>query len=208
MLEKFQDWFSHLPKKRTLDVVTGLLTVPVLLTVTISNILNIQSTKGETLASTTASISATPAAINVILEEDTQTLPKVAQNEVDEVQPTPHASPMELASTASKNCKAGIPPYKIISPKAGETVAGDPVCVVFTSDDEGYCDTKWAYTVNDSSWSAYSTAPVCLYNMAPGKVKLGLKFKTDSEERDYTHEFVYEKHESSSSPSAEPAIGG
>ena len=46
MLEKFKDWYRNLPdKKRYIEFVTAILTVPVLITVIISNVSRINEDK-------------------------------------------------------------------------------------------------------------------------------------------------------------------
>lgn len=72
--------------------------------------------------------------------------------------------------------------------------------------DSGYCETSWAYRVNNSTWSSYTKDPICLYNMANGPIKLEIRTKNTQSGREetYTRNFNYQKEELGSAISPTP----
>ncbi len=201
MFESIKNRFSQLPdKKKWIDVITATLTIPVLLTVTIANLNKIKSKDAETTQET----SPTQAPIIVrdfisVFKEQTNDTNKELTptlNEENKKQPTNTPEPTQQVSV-TPSCKMEPQPYEITYPKENEKVEVDPVCVVLNAKDQGYCTTQWAYRVNNSTWSNYTSDPICLYNMASGNIKLEVRTKNQisGQEKTITRNFSYQKED-------------
>lgn len=189
MWKKFKNWYSGLPdKKRWIDVITALLSIPVLLTITWSNLSRIKSEKNNNIPS-----NPTPQIIvtngNNHKEDDNQREP-TSTPEVTKTEEKITSSP-----TPTPICKLDPQPFQINFPSEGETIKVDPVCVVLEAEKDGYCLTKWAYRINNSTWSSYTNDPICLYNMAVGNVRLEVRVKNmvSGREKTYIRNFIYQK---------------
>lgn len=190
--DKWIRWIRRTPeRKRWFDVLTAILTIPVLLTVIITNIINLQS-RNKTETSPLPSTTAAPIQITI-------------ENPTGEGRVSPVAK-IATPSPSGPACKEGVPEYEIVSPREGEELSNDPVCVVHAAQTAGYCATTWSYRINDASWSPYTDTPVCLYNMASGPIKFELRIKgANGEEKTYTRKFVYNKL-NSALPSPQPQV--
>ena len=186
MFEAIKKSYANLPdKKKWIDLLVALLTVPVLVTVIVANLNNIKK-KDE--------VKSEPVPTPQIVVE----LPR-------EREATPTPSPISPSPTATGvNCSGEVSPWEIKKPAEGETVKADPVVVEieFTKDKE-YCVHEWAYRVNESSFTTYSSNPVYLYNMALGPVRLELKVrnKVSGKESSLVRNFIY-KEEITATPTA------
>ncbi|PJC54880.1 MAG: hypothetical protein CO028_00015 [Candidatus Levybacteria bacterium CG_4_9_14_0_2_um_filter_35_21] len=143
-------------KKRHLDLIIALLTIPVLLTVIISNLMNFQKNSKN-------SPTPTPAQTREII---IQTAPTGAQA-VTQMAKDP--------VTPIVNCKKLVGPISISFPGEGQTVSDNPICIIIKYDDPNYCSAVWSYRINNNSWSEYSSSSVCLYNLPKGAVKFDLR---------------------------------
>lgn len=168
-------------RKHFIDVLVAMLTIPVLLTVLITNILTLQSKNQKAVTTTTNA--------QVIIKE---VMPKTP----------PSTKTIEEAITpANENCKKELGPISIVSPEENEVIKDNPVCITIKYDNQNYCTVVWSYRINESSWSEYSSNSVCLYNVPSGKVKFDLRIQStvSNDQATLTRNFTFEGTKSSSS---------
>lgn len=163
--------YQDLPdKKRYVEFISAILTVPVLLTVVVSNILNIQKQNQH------------EAKADFPTPTIEQNRPLTVSLVVPTSQTTPVPSPTEnppAASPTSAECKKEVGPIEITSPKENETVSGDPVNLDITRSDSGdYCAVVWSYRINSGSWSDYNDKSISIYNLSAGKKTVDLRVKS------------------------------
>jgi len=161
VVERIRNWYRTLPnKKQYLEFITALLTIPVLLTVLISNISNLQSQKNTKLPVST---------LAPVIEKITVTSPPATTPApVQSTTPTPTPTPRQ-------ECVQQVGPIEISYPAEGSTVTGDPVCLIVTRLSQNYCSVVWSYRINGGSWSDYTDSPICMYGLTPGVKNLDLR---------------------------------
>ena len=168
MLEKFRHWYRILPdKKRYLEFVTALLTIPVLLTVIYTNMVSIREDKKSNTTPTPEKSEKI-----VIIRED--------ENKENEKSNTPTPIPtLELSPTQStKECKKEVGPVKISSPSEEEIVQDDLICVKIDYTVGEFCSVAWSYKLDDNKWSDYTSSPFCFSKLDPGKHELDLRVQS------------------------------
>lgn len=167
-------------RKNHLDWVAGALSIPVLLTVIILNLNNLNSQKKS---------NPTPA------PQPTEKVIVVPQN---------NGQTNQTAQPTNSSCKKEIGPISITSPKEGETLSDNPVNITIKYSDASYCSVVWSYRINNGSWSEYDSNSVSLYNLPNGNIKFDLRVQsTVSQDTDtFTRSFVYQG--SSASPTPQP----
>lgn len=162
--QRMRSWYRGLPdKKRYLEFVTAFLSIPVLITVLISNVSNIQNAKKEQITTPV-----TPAPITIVIPSSGETprnMPTIPPTSV-----TPSATPV--------SCTPGIGPIEIAYPTEGSTVSRDPVCVELQRKSVNYCSVTWSYRLNSGAWSDYSDKQICMYNISGGSKQLDVKVKS------------------------------
>lgn len=176
MLQRIRNHFNSLPEgKKYLELITALLSIPVLLTVVYTNYLNLQERDKQAEA-------APQEKIVVVTGNQTES----------KEEPTP----------TNETCKKEIGPISISYPGDGETITNNPVNIIITYDKEKYCSVVWSYRINGGVWSPYSSNSISLYNMENGEKRLELRVQsTVSDDQEMlTREFTYED----ATPSAEP----
>ncbi len=177
---KFIDWYRRLPdKKRHVEFITAVLSVPVMLTVIIINLNNLTQQKKDALNQ--KSNSTTP--IQVIITGGNS--PTVM------MQPTisPSASPTPTPPTCIKE----VGPLSIVSPRENEVITKDPVCITIATT-QAYCNVKWSYKLDNSDFSDYTDKDICLYNLPNGNRTIQLKIKSTVSDDNVTlqRSFVYQ----------------
>jgi len=196
MFEKIKDITLNIPeKKKWVDMVTAILTVPVLITVIASNLGNISSDKKKEVSAQTPQ----PTVEKIILRE--KEVPSPTNNEVKD------SENREITPT-TVSCESSLPDFEILSPKEGENIVADPLCITFArSQDGNFCPVVWAYRINNGAWSTYTDDPICLYNMASGPVKLEVKSKisVSGEEKTYMRNFTYKGESNNIQISPQPS---
>ncbi len=161
VVERIRRWYRGLPdKKRYLEFVTALLTIPVLLTVLLGNLSNIQKQK---TADTTPTSSVTPTVAV------THTPSPRLQNTEATQSPTP---------TTVAACTREVGPMEILYPEENVTISENPVCLELSKQNPQYCAVVWSYRINGSSWSAYTDRAICMYGLDAGKKTLDLRIKS------------------------------
>lgn len=156
-MRKMKKLFSGLHgKKHHLDLVIALLTIPVLLTVIITNLWNFQKNSKDSPAPTPGPSK------EIIIQAPQKDAQIVAQ-------------PVKNAVVPVINCKKVVGPISVSFPAEGQTVTDNPVCISIKYNDPNYCSVVWSYRINNNTWSDYSSNSVCLYNLPKGTVKFDLR---------------------------------
>ena len=162
IFSKIKNWYISLPdKKRHIELITAVLSVPMMTTVILVNLNNIQAQKNKT--NSTASI--TP--IQVIVDSSQTSSPSATTNATISPLPT------------KPECLKDIGPIQILSPQEGEIITTDNVCINISTDSK-YCPIIWSYRLGTDNWSDFNNNDICLYNLTPGKKQLQLKIKSTS----------------------------
>lgn len=170
------NWFSNVKKyikrlkidKHHLDWIAGALSIPVLLTVIILNLNNLNSQKKNSPTPTPAE------KVIVVPQNNNQTTP--------------------VAQPTNATCKKEIGPISITSPREEQTVDTNPVNVAIKYNDPNYCSVVWSYRINNGSWSDYNSNSPSLYNLPSGDIKFDLRIQsTVSQDTDIiTRNFTYQ----------------
>jgi hypothetical protein len=163
MFDKIKHWWTVLPdKKKYIEFFTALLTVPVLLTVLISNINSLKTNQKTAIAPTPTPGQITPPVITIIQKENPTSTPT----------PTPNVTP------TPGQCNSAVGPVNITSPADNEVVNTNPVCINISYNQGNYCAVVWSYRINGGSWSDFTDKSICLYNLPPGTENLELQVKS------------------------------
>ncbi len=185
-INKVNTWYRELPnKKKYVEFVTAILSVPVLVTVIISNVTNLQNKNKDEVI-----VSPTPSQIVQYIPVGS------ASNETKEkVVPSPTVTG-EVSPTIGE-CKKEVGPTDISYPAEGATVTENPVTVVVSYHPGEYCAAVWAYRINGGTWSQYDDKSIALYGMTAGEKRLELKVKSlaSGAEVFVTRTFIYEPAE-------------
>jgi hypothetical protein len=179
--EKIKKWYRAMPdKKRYIEFITALLTIPVLLTVLITNLSNIKQNNNK------------PIAIPAVAPQPTAVSEKI----IIVTQP-------QIITPTSSACKPEVGPIKITKPIESELVTADAACVEVSYVDNQYCPVKWAYRVNGGNWSSLSNNNFCLYNLTPGPSELDLDVQStvSGDEITLVRNFYYKNRQN---PTATP----
>lgn len=167
VFQRIKTWYRDLPdKKRYLEFVTALLTIPVLLTVIISNVRNLNNQSQQGAAPTPTPVSTTPPPRGDRPPGDQQ-----------DITPTPTATATP-SPTPSSQCKKEIGPVQIAYPEEGATISKDPVCLDIVREGNDYCAIVWSYRINGGTWSEYTDKSICIYGLSPGAKKVDLRVKS------------------------------
>ncbi|MDP3941329.1 MAG: hypothetical protein Q8Q49_03415 [bacterium] len=179
--------YRSLPdKKKYVEFFTAILTVPVLLTVII---LNLSSLKKEEQPNPTPQVEQPKIVITLPEQPSTKTIPSDGRQ-------NPTATPQQA-------CKKEIGPIEISTPEEGDVVTDNPISIIVTQKEEGFCAVVWSYRINNGSWSDYDDKSIALYNPPKGPIVLELRIKsvvTGDEER-ITRKFTYDGTDTSATPS-------
>jgi hypothetical protein len=164
-------------KKHFLDFLVATLTIPVLLTVLVTNIMTLQSKNAKNTETTTTQK-------QIII----QTTPK-------------NSSSTEKVVITQESCKKAIGPISIASPQENAIISDNPVCITIKHDDQNYCSVVWSYRINGGSWSEYSSNSVCLYDVPNGTIKFDLRVQStvSNDQESLARNFTYNKSSTASS---------
>ncbi len=190
-------WYEKLPdKKKHVEFITALLSVPVMVTVIILNLNNLQQSKNAT--SKQASPTTAPIQVVITGETGTKQPPPPSPTSFVSVSPTP--------SPTLTQCKQEIGPVTILSPQEGEIVTTDPVCITITTD-SSYCPITWSYSLNGGTWSTYTDKNICLYNLDGGNKTIQLKVKSTASDQviELQRSFIYKNLNATPSPATSSA---
>lgn len=185
-LKKVSDWYRKLPdKKKYVEFVTALLSVPVMVTVIIINLNNLQQSKN---ASTKQQATPSTTPIQVVITGDYDTKKQAPPP----LSPSPYITMSPMPSPTPVECKKQIGPVTILSPQEGEIVTKDTVCITLTTD-SSYCPIIWSYSLNGGEWSDFTNKDICLYNVERGNktIQLNIKSTVSDETVRLQRSFVY-----------------
>lgn len=176
MVHRFKNWIKKAPDRKVyIEVVTAVLTIPVMITVLVTNLNNLSDNKKDTVDAAQPS----PAKQEIVIKE----IPagQSAQTTITE----------KIIST--EPCKKEVGPIHIAYPTEGQTITENPVHVTINYDDEEYCSAVWSYRINGGQWSEYSSNSISLYEMTAGNKKLELRVQStvSNDQEMLTREFNY-----------------
>lgn len=175
-IKKFKKWLKQTPERKVyIEVITAVLTVPVMVTVLITNFNNLSAKKEAAKPSE-------PTKQEIILREIPSNNQAPLTN-ANEKQPAPD----------SDTCKETIGPLTISYPQEGQVVVENPVNIIIRYDDKTYCSVVWSYRINNGPWSEYSSNSIALYDMPSGEKKFDLRIQsTVSQEQELiSRSFTY-----------------
>lgn len=164
--KKIQKWYVTLPdKKRYFELLTAILSIPMILTVILVNMSTINKSKESSTPTPTT------APIQVVVENPTSGNMNPPKINITTSTPTPTPTPTKV------ECKKDIGEIEILSPQEGEIITSNDLCINISTDNN-YCPVVWSYKLDDSSWSDYSNNNICLYNLTSGQKTLQIKVKS------------------------------
>ncbi len=167
-VQRIKAWYRALPdKKRYIELVTAVLTVPVMVTVLYTNIRNIQGAP---------SANPTPLPSPQVTLVQTPVNSPVTQHTNTSVTPAPTGA--TSTPTPKPECRKTVGPMKIDAPAEGETVMSDPVPIDISTQSTEYCAVVWSYRINTGSWSEYTDKSIFLYGLSPGNKTLEVRIKS------------------------------
>lgn len=185
MFDKINNWYHNLPdNKKWIDLVTAVLTIPVLVTVIASNLGYIKKDEKPEVSAQNLQ----PTIERIIIKEEGSSTPLLKEAEADE---------KEVAvQSPAVSCDVNLPEFEIIAPNENEKISADPVCLTIRQKTLGnYCSVLWAYKTNNGSWSTFTNEPICLYNSAQGDIKIEIKIKShNGTETTLSRNFIIEKN--------------
>lgn len=177
MVQKFKDWVRKAPDRKIyIEVVTAILTIPVMITVLVTNLNNLSEKKKDTAEAAQPS----PVKQEIVIKE----IPagQSAQTTVT-----------EKIVTTEQPCKKEVGPISISYPLDKQTVTENPVNILIDYSDDEYCSVVWSYRINDGAWSEYSSNSISLFEMPAGDKKLELRVQStvSKDQEILTREFNY-----------------
>ena len=178
-----------LEKKKYLEFVTAILSVPFFISVLILNFNSIKTLVGGKVTPTvTPSTPSNPGGSGFF------------------VQPIPNAPrpTTQTNNTSGAPCTKSLGPLSITSPEEGDTVTTNPVQIDISYDDSTYCAAAWSYRVNGGEWSGYDNRSVALYNLPKGTITFELRAQSiaGSDTTTITRKFTYSGDSSSVFPTS------
>ncbi len=191
------EWYRGLPeKKKYVEFVTAVLSVPVMLTVIIINLNNLNQQKVNSQKQAPQE-KTTPIQIVITGEKNNSILfepsPVVSYSPNTSLAPSP----------TSKACIKEVGQVSISSPRESEVITKNPVCITIATQPE-YCGVEWSYKLNADAWSEYSDKNICLYNLSNGNHTVQVKVKStqSNDETTLQRSFVYQ---GAVAPTAQPS---
>ncbi|MFA6185378.1 MAG: hypothetical protein WC720_04520 [Candidatus Shapirobacteria bacterium] len=167
LLPNIKKWYFVLPdKKRHFELITAVLSIPMILTVIIVNLNTINKNKQTAIEAN----STTP--IQVIIDN-----PATNSSNTNPPKTTLKTTSTPTTTPTKVECKKDIGEIEILSPQEGEIINSDNVCINISTD-SNYCPVTWSYKLDNSNWSDYNNNDICLYNLTTGKKELQIKVKS------------------------------
>lgn len=178
-LTKFIEWYKALPTKKShVEFITAVLSVPVMLTVIILNLNNLNQQKKQT-------VNEKISPIQVIITGNKESGEKTPLNTV--IEPTDTPAPL--------SCIKEVGMVSVLFPRENEVVRTDPLCITIATQ-SGYCPLIWSYNLDDSGWSDYTDRNICLYNLTNGNKTVQVKIKNSVSQDSTTlqRSFIYQRN--------------
>lgn len=169
-------------RKHYLEFITAALSIPVLLTVILLNLNNLNSQKKDSPAIPT------PQTKEIIIRD----------NSGDKNTPKPTDTP---------TCKKGVGTVTISYPKEGAAITDNPVNFIILHD-EAYCSVVWSYRIQGGTWSEYSSNSPSVYNMASGQTMFELRVQStvSQDQQMFTRNFNYQGAVTTATPTSAAII--
>lgn len=160
MVEKLRKWYRSLPDKKVyFELLGAVLTIPVLVTVILLNLTNLSGNKKDPAP--------TPQIIRVV---------ETAPQKDTGVTAAPVSQGQRVSPQAA--CKKEIGPVNITSPREGEVVTKNQVCMTISYNTDEYCGIKWAVKLDNDSYSEFSDNDVCFSNISSGPHSISVKVRS------------------------------
>ncbi len=191
-IQKFTRSISRLPdKKKYFELITAVLSIPVLLSVILLNYTNIQNQRNPKDTDT----SPTPAIITIIQERDNPSNTNTGSNPQNTV-------------PSNTDCIPEVGPVTITSPEAGETTDANPLSIIINQNDPNneYCAIVWSYRIDGGAWSNFDDKDIYIYNLESGEKKLDVRVKSliSGDEETISRTFSYRNTQQVAPPTTEP----
>jgi hypothetical protein len=170
---------TRLPdKKRYLELITALLSVPVLATAILLNFNNLKP-------------------------KETPTPTPPVQERIVVISPSDKTDASKT-QTEKEDCIQDIAPLEIASPSENETISDNPVIIDINYTQGKYCASVWSYRINDGRWSDYDDKSIALYNLPKGTVRFDLRVKSivTGQQKNYSRTFTYAGSATDTQPTA------
>lgn len=204
-MKNIKEWIKDLPeKKQYIDFLTATMSVPILITVIVTNVSNLTH-KNETKAAdhviqqapspiVSEVIKIVPVAVNSDSVNDSS---KSVLSASTSATPIPQVTVAKISQDYSPTphiCKKEVGPVSIISPAESEVITNNPVCIDISFNKQDYCGVMWSYKLDNGSWSDYMDKSICLYNLSPGTKKIELRIKSigSADEVRLIRNFIYQ----------------
>lgn len=184
IVHTFVQWYKRLPeKKHHIEFLTAILSVPVMLTVIILNLNNLNQQKSATQKQST---DGKIVPIEVIINNPSQVV----------------SSPTSFISNTPPSCIKEIGPISILFPRENEVVTKNPVCITIAAQ-SSYCPPTWSYRLDNGDWSDYTDKNICIHNVMNGNRTMQLRIKSTASDDTITlqRSFVYQGNDL---PTTEP----
>lgn len=194
-LQQFREWYRALPeKKRHVEFITAVLSVPVMLTVIIINLNNLQQQQKTNTQKETQTEKVVPIQIVITGEKNNTSVEPTAKPTISQTPGEPTYTPIP--------CVKEVGPVAIVSPRDSEVVSEGPVCITIATQ-SSYCPVVWAYRLNGGDWSDYTDKNICLHNLTNGNKTVQVKIKSNASSNEVTlqRSFIYQGN---SLPTATP----
>lgn len=162
MIDKFRKWYRSLPDKKVyFELLSAVLTIPVLVTVIMLNLTNLTGNKKN-------DPSPTPQIIKVIEQAP-------ANNTITSV-PVDAGANQRVSPQAA--CKKEIGPVNISSPQEDQVMESNPVCITVAYKTGEYCGIQWAVKIDGNMYSDFADKDVCFYNLSSGDHTASVKIRS------------------------------
>jgi hypothetical protein len=184
MIDKIKDISKELPeKKKYFEFIASILSIPILVTVLITNYTNLTH-----LDSTTKTEAAEPrTSVTPLTKQPTKVIQIIretpVQASVTPAEPTTQPSETPAISRPADgptkaDCIKKLGSVDIASPNDGEVVTKDPLMIDISYKAGDNCAAVWSYRINNGDWSQYTDKSISVFNLASGSKNLEVKVKS------------------------------
>lgn len=171
-------WYRKLPEgKKYVEFITALLSVPVMVTVIILNMNNLNQSKQNAVK-----VAPTTAPIEIVITNITPNIltptltPILTPTPTITSTPTPTITITPTPTTTA--CTKEVGSVEVVTPQEGQVFSSNNFCIKI-SRSSNYCGVTMAYQLDDSgNYSDYTSNSICLYNLSNGVHSLQLKIKS------------------------------
>lgn len=161
-MERIRKKIQKIPeRKRYIDFIAALFAIPVMATVLLINIGNLQNEKKDD-----------PEA-----SQPTQESVVIQPSNNNEAQDT-EGSQQEDILQNNESCIKKVGPISIKYPAEGQTLYSNPVNILIDYDATEYCSVVWSYKINNTEWSEYTSNSISLFNPPQGNIQLELRVQS------------------------------